>query len=96
MNPNFQPSFLKHPKKLENINNLYLKTDYGIVDFLTEIQNLGDFSRVKRNSIEISLFGKKVRLISLDDLISVKSKMNRPKDKIVLNELLEIRKNLQN
>jgi len=91
MNPNFQPSFKDQPKDLKGVNNIYLKTDLGILDIISQVQPVGDFERVKSKSFEISLYGYKCKVISLDDLIQVKDSMPRPKDKALGAELKTIR-----
>ncbi len=92
MNPNFQPSLLDVPKPGQKMNNIYLRTDLGILDILETVEPVGDFKRVKEHAIEISLFGHKCKVISLDDLIAVKKSMTRPKDKAVLQELMALKK----
>src|ERR1700685_1171244 len=38
-----QLSFLQVPKPGETVNNLYLNTDWGVVDILSSVLGLGDF-----------------------------------------------------
>lgn len=87
MNPNFKPSFLTEPKDLENLRNIYLETDLGVLDIISEVTQVGDFEQVMKNSVEIELFGKTCKVISVDALIRAKEKMGRPKDKLVVAEL---------
>jgi predicted nucleotidyltransferase len=87
MNPNFQPSFKEQPKDLKGISNLYLKTDLGILDVISQVQPVGNFERIKSQAFEISLYGHNCKVISLDDLILVKDSMPRSKDKALLQEL---------
>ena len=87
MNPNAKPSFLEYPKEIEGTNNIYLETDLGILDILSEAQPAGNFEEIKRRSSEISLYGYKCRVISIDDLIRVKESMKRPKDIQAVQEL---------
>jgi predicted nucleotidyltransferase len=91
MNPNFQPSFKDQPKDLSGVNNIYLKTDLGILDVISQVEPVGDFARVKNKAFEISLYGHKCKVISLDDLVQVKESMQRPKDKALLQELKTIK-----
>lgn len=91
MNPNFKPSFLTEPKDLSNLRNLYLETDLGVLDIISEVTEVGDFEQVKMNSVEIELFGRKCKVISVDALIKAKEKMGRPKDKLVVAELRALR-----
>lgn len=91
MNRKARLSFLEHPKTTEGLNNIYLQTDLGILDILSETPPAGDFEAIKKNSIEIPLYGHKCKIISIDDLIKVKEKMNRPKDVQAVMELRKIR-----
>ena len=73
-------SFTEFPESITGINNLYVGTDLGQIDFLGEISGVGDFDRVMKNAIEVAVFGKKCRVISIDDLIAAKSFLKRPHD----------------
>jgi hypothetical protein len=87
MNPSSKPSFLTDPKDLSNLRNIYLETDLGVLDIISEVTEVGDFDQVKKNSVEIDLFGQKCKVMSVDALIRAKEKMGRPKDKLVVAEL---------
>ena len=73
-------SFLKFPENITHINIFYLNTDMGQVDFLTSITGVGDYETLSKHAIEIPLFGRKCKVISLDDLITAKKYLNRPHD----------------
>ncbi len=87
MNPNFKPSFLDYPKDIKGTNNIYLETDLGVLDILSQTQPAGDFSSIKSRASEISLYGFKCKVISIEDLIRVKEAMKRPKDLQAVKEL---------
>lgn len=87
-----KPSFLEIPESTKNIKNIYLETDLGVVDIISEVTNVGDFKRVEKKSISVSLFGHNCKVISLDDLIEVKKNLGRAKDIALYHELLEIKK----
>jgi len=87
MNPNVKQSFLESPKDIKGTHNIYLETDLGILDILSETQPAGSFKDIKNRSIEISLYGHKCKVISVDDLIKVKESMKRPKDLQAAQEL---------
>jgi hypothetical protein len=91
MNPDFKPSFLTDPKDLSSVRNIFLETDLGVLDIISEVTEVGDFEQVKKNSVEIDLFGHKCKVISIDALIKAKEKMGRPKDKMVVAELKALR-----
>jgi predicted nucleotidyltransferase len=90
MNPNFKPSFLDHPKRSNELKNIYLETSLGILDMMTELQPIGDFQAVSRRAVTIRLYGHDCKVVSLEDLISIKETMSRPKDKEALLHLREI------
>jgi hypothetical protein len=92
MNLKANVSFNDRPLPDENVQNIYLQTDAGVLDILSSVIGVGDFNELKRNAIQFPLFGKKCLVISIDDLIKCKQSMTRPKDKIVLEELLRIKK----
>ena len=68
----------------------YLETELGPVDLLGSIKGVGDFERVRRASIEIELFGRRCRVICVEDLIAAKQAMGRDKDMIAVKELRAI------
>lgn len=90
MNPSFTPSFLDYPKESDQLKNIYLKTDLGILDIMSELPPIGDFNRIKDKAIQIDLYGHKCRVISIEDLILIKQNMTRPKDKETLKILQKI------
>lgn len=92
MNPSFQPSFLDEPKDLKKIKNIYLKTDLGVLDVISEVPPAGDFETIRKRALELDLYGHKCRVISLDDLIEIKRSMNRPKDRETLEQLLKLKR----
>jgi len=95
MNLKANVSFNDRPQADEEVQNIYLQTDAGVLDILSSVIGVGDFNELKKNAIQVPLFGKKCSVISIEDLIKCKQSMTRPKDKIVLDELLKI-KNLEN
>jgi predicted nucleotidyltransferase len=84
-------SFLDNPDPGVEVRNLYLRTDIGPVDVLSSILGVGDFERVYTESAEVELFGRKCRVISLDDLIRAKEALGREKDILAAKELRAIR-----
>ncbi len=83
-------SFLQIPKPGESVSNLYLQTDWGVVDILSSITGLGDFESVRTNSETFEIAGKKFRLISLPDLVRAKESLGREKDILAAKELRAI------
>lgn len=83
-------SFLETPEPGLGMKNLYLETELGPIDFLGSILGIGDFERVRAASIEIELFGRRCRVISLQDLIQAKEALGRDKDLFAAKELRAI------
>lgn len=83
-------SFLEFPPEGQPLANLYLETDAGVVDVLSKILGLGEFEDLRKNAVEIPLFGRLCRVISLEDLITAKEAMGREKDLLTAKELRAI------
>jgi hypothetical protein len=83
-------SFLKVPRPGEKTLNLYLETDWGVVDILSSILGLGGFDALKANAEWFEIGGKRCRLISLADLVQAKEAMGREKDLLAAKELRAI------
>lgn len=96
MNTKAKLSFLEHPQEIKGISNIYLKTDLGVLDILSETQPAGNFAEIKKRAIEISLFGHRCKVISIEDLIRVKEAMKRPKDLMTVEELRLVQKKSKN
>lgn len=90
---NNKPSFLDIPKSIEGINNLYLQTDAGVLDLLSNVTGVGDFDELSKSCIEIKIYGYKCKMISIEDLIKAKLALKRPKDLEVVRELEAIKNN---
>lgn len=80
-------SFLENPAPGTGVQNLYLETTLGPVDILGSIKGVGDYSRLRESSVEIELFGRRCRVISVEDLIRAKESLARPKDLLAAEEL---------
>ena len=83
-------SFLEHPPAGEHLANVYLETEAGIVDVLGSVLGIGDYQALAANAIDISLFGRRCRVISLEDLIKAKEALGREKDLLTAKELRAI------
>tara|TARA_B110001454_G_scaffold158569_1_gene147884 strand:- start:19789 stop:20712 length:924 start_codon:yes stop_codon:yes gene_type:complete len=94
MNPSAQLSLDDFPAEGKTIDNYYLRTTAGVLDILKEVSIVGDFEKLKSNANTVKIFGHECKVISLDDLITVKKSMTRPKDKSVLDELLTVKQKL--
>lgn len=92
---NNKPSFLEIPKSVEGISNLYLQTDAGVLDLLSNVTGVGDFQELSKSCIVIKIYGYQCKIISINDLIKAKLALKRPKDLEVAKEL-EVIQNLLN
>jgi hypothetical protein len=84
----------QNPEELDKFKNLYLLTDLGQLDILSEITGIGKYSEVERHIIRIDLGGTFIKVLDLDTLIIAKQAMNTPKDRQVVLELSSIRERL--
>lgn len=74
--------------------NFTLETDLGALDLLGEVQGLGGYPQVAGQSEEVELFGRSVRVLTLEALIRAKRAAGRKKDLLLIPELealLELR-----
>jgi hypothetical protein len=86
------PETFEEPKDFKNI---YLLTDLGQLDVLSEIAGIGKYPEVRQRAIEMDLAGTPVWVLDLDTLILAKKAMNTPKDRQVAIELSAIRERLR-
>lgn len=75
---------------LATLKNLYLRTDFGVLDCLGEIAGVGQFAEVQRQSLEVELPIGRCRVLSLEALIAAKAAVNREHDKLALIQLRAI------
>ena len=83
-------SFLENPEPGIELKNLYLQTDLGPLDLMSSITGVGDYARVAASAIEVELFGHRVKVISIEDLIAAKEALGRDKDLLAAKELRAI------
>jgi predicted nucleotidyltransferase len=83
-------SFLEHPPAGQPLSNVYLETEAGVVDVLGSVLGIGEYDMLARNAIEIPLFGRRCRVISMEDLIKAKEALGREKDLLTAKELRAI------
>jgi predicted nucleotidyltransferase len=57
---------------------------------MSSITGVGDYARVAASAIEVELFGQRVRVISIEDLIVAKEALGREKDLLAAKELRAI------
>ena len=64
----------------KNVLNVTLSTDFGPVDLLAEAPGVAGFEELWERSQDMVLFGIRVRVASIDDLIRMKEATGRTKD----------------
>jgi hypothetical protein len=84
----------QNPEELDKFQNLYLRTDLGQLDVLSEITGVGKYLEVARHVIQVDFGGTCIRVLDLDTLLLAKQAMNAPKDRHVAVELFAIRERL--
>jgi hypothetical protein len=77
--------------RCRGLKNLYLETDLGVLDCLSEVKGVGKFAAVKRQSVVLDMEFGKCRVLGLDALIKSKRAMNRPRDREAVVQLEAIR-----
>ncbi len=73
-----------------------LMTDLGPIDVLGRIEDDLDYEKLLRDSVETSIHGLKVKVLSLEKIVSLKKASGRKKDQLQLPVLEETLKRLQN
>lgn len=91
MNPAAKLPFSERPLPGEEVQNLYLQTDLGILDVITEVAVAGDFDSLKSRAFKTRIYESDCDVISIDDLIASKEAIGRKKDLMVVEELKAIR-----
>jgi hypothetical protein len=72
---------------LRNSTILTLQTDIGEIDLLAEVAGLGAFDDVKKRSITVDAFDRRIMTLDLSGLIQAKWAAGREKDLSALAEL---------
>jgi len=73
------------------LKNLYLETDLGRLDCLSEVSGVGDFEAVLKRSILASFSYGQFRFLDLDALIASKNATGRERDVATVRSLLAIK-----
>ena len=74
-----------------SLKNVYLDTDFGPLDCLSEVLGIGDFTEVKRRSIEVTLPVGICAVLDIDALIAAKAATNRTRDRMTISQLKVIK-----
>jgi len=74
-----------------SLKNIYLTTDLGILDCLSEVAGIGDFAAVlQRSQLKEFPFGR-CYILKIDALIQAKEAVGRPQDLIAASQLKAIK-----
>ena len=76
------------------LNNLYLQTDLGILDCLSEVAGVGGYEEVLRQSVAGELPYGMFQFLTMDALISAKQATGRDRDLETLRHLRAIQEKL--
>ena len=97
-NPRHRDQIREIPFELERhrsgLNNLYLMTDLGPVDFLGVIPGVGDFAFAKSHSLTARLATGNILVLDRPTLIRSKEHAGRPRDLLVVGQLRAIEESL--
>ena|SRR5688572_1208788 len=83
--------FVLTPELISSLKNLYLATDLGKLDCLSEVLGIGGYAEVKRRSIEINFESGPCRVLGIDALIEAKAATNRTRDRMAILQLKAIK-----
>lgn len=75
--------------------NLYLQTDLGKLDCLSEVAGVGSFDDVRKHSVLGHLPYGKFRFLNIDALIEAKKVVGRPRDLDAMRQLTAIKERKQ-
>jgi hypothetical protein len=79
--------FIWDEATLRNGTVFTLQTDIGKIDLLAEVAGLGAFDEVKKQSIMVDAFDRRISMLNLPALIQAKRAAGRAKDLAALPEL---------
>lgn len=86
--------FIFDETTLRSGTNFTFDTSIGAIDLLGEVKGIGSYPEALANSVTYRIYGAKVRAFDLEALIISKTAADRPKDHLVLPELLALREAL--
>ena len=90
LTPNRLPLEMSH-SALGGLRNLYLQTDLGKLDCLSEVSGVGDFEAVRQRSILADFSYGQFRFMNLEALIASKQATGRERDLLAVRSLLAIK-----
>jgi len=94
MTPNRKPLPLD-ATELERFKNLYLSTTAGQLDILSEVDGIGDYTEVQKQSEQHVINGLPIQMLTIDAIIHSKSVLRRDKDRYAIIELTRLKQKLR-
>jgi len=83
--------FVLDDRLSRELKNLYLRTDIGVIDCLSEVAGVGDYDAVIQASEPVALSFGECRMLSLEALIRSKETLGREQDLAALRQLRAIK-----
>lgn len=83
--------FVWDERTLQKGTNFTLKTTIGDMDMLGEVDGVGNFEAVKKESVLAKIYECEVSILTIEGLIKAKRAAGRTKDLLVLPELEALR-----
>ncbi len=74
-----------------SLKNLYLQTDFGKLDCLSEVAGIGNYQEVLKQSISHKMSFGEFKILNLDALIASKTAVGRQKDLDAVRLLLAVK-----
>src|SRR5688572_28515482 len=72
---------------LEGPGHLLLKTRFGVLDLLGTVEETTTFESLLEDSVRVDLEDISILVLSLDRLLKMKRKLNRPKDRLMVLQI---------
>ena len=82
--------FVVDARSLANGANFTFMTEFGMFDVLGDLAGIHAYEDLRRDSTVHEVEGFPIRVASIDHLIAMKRAANRPKDKLMLLEYVDI------
>lgn len=86
------PPLPNNPDRLAGFTNLYLDTDLGQINFLSDIPGIGAYPDVLQQAVQVEIEGTICHILDLEALIRSRKALGRAKDMRVAAELVAIRR----
>jgi hypothetical protein len=76
------------------LKNLYLETDIGRLDCLSEVKGVGNYDDALRHSVPFKLSYGEYRILDIDALIAAKEAVGREHDRATVKQLRAIKERI--